>query len=74
MERVERGQGLELLALVVHSRFEWEAMHSIFEWEAVPQMQAFAPHTIMLAKGWPEPAVVAQAVHKTLLLQTGTSF
>ena len=50
MERVERGRGLELVALVVHS---------IFVGVLVPRMWAFAPHTIVLAKPWPEPAVVA---------------
>ena len=58
-------QGLELVALVVHS---------IFVGVVVPQMWEFSPHTIVLAKTWPEPAAVAQVVHKRLLLRTGTSF
>ena len=65
MEQVERGQGLELVALVVHS---------IFVGVVVPQMWAFSPHTTMLAKPWPEPTVVAQAVCRRLLLWTGTLF
>ena len=65
MEWVEGGWGLELVALVVHSRFVWVE---------VPQMWAFAPHTVVLSKPWPEPAVVAQVVHRNLLLRTGTSF
>ena len=64
-ERVEQGRGLELVALVVHS---------IFVGVVVPQMWEFAPHTAMLAMSWPEPAAVAQVVHRKLLLQTGTSF
>ena len=64
-EWVERGWGLEPLALVVHS---------IFEWEVVPQMWEFSPHTTMLAMSWLEPAAVAQVVHRKLLFQTGTSF
>ena len=58
-ERVEWGWGLELVALVVHS---------IFVGVVVPQMWEFSPHTVVLSKPWPEPAVVAQVVHKKLLL------
>ena len=64
-ERVEWGWELELVALV---------MHSIFVGVVVPQMWEFAPHTVVLAKPWPEPAMVVQVVHKRLLLRTGTSF
>ena len=46
---VERGQGLELVALVVHNRFVGVV---------VPQMWEFAPHTAMLAKPWLDPATV----------------
>ena len=49
MERVEQGRGLELLVLVVHSRFVGVA---------VPQMWAFSPHTTVLAKAWLEPDAV----------------
>ena len=62
---MERGRGLELIALVVHS---------IFVGVVVPQMWEFAPHTVVLAKPWLDPTAVAQVVHKTLLLQIGTSF
>ena len=65
MERVERGQGLELVALVVHS---------IFVGVVVPQMWEFSAHIVVLAKPRPEPIVVAHTVHKRLLLQTETSF
>ena len=65
MERVEQEQGLELVALVVHS---------IFVGVMVPRMWAFAPHIFLLAKPSPELAAVAQVVHKRLLLQTETSF
>ena len=65
MEWVEQGQGLELVALVVHS---------IFVGVVVPQMWEFPPHTIVLAKPSPELAIVGQVVHKRLLLWTGTSF
>ena len=41
MERVERGRGLELVALAVHSRFVGVV---------VPQMLEIAPHTVVLAK------------------------
>ena len=64
-EWVEWGRGLELVALVVQS---------IFVGVVVPKIWAFSPHTIVLAKPWPESAVVAQVVHKRLLLQTETSF
>ena len=64
-ERVERGWGLEPLTLVVHNKFGWVV---------VPQMWAFSPCTIVLAMPWPDPAVVAQVVHRKLLLRTGTSF
>ena len=64
-ERVEQGQGLELLALVVHNKFEWVV---------VPQIWKFPPHTSMLAMPRPEPTAVAQVVHRKLLLRTGTSF
>ena len=64
-ERVEQGQGLELFALVVHS---------IFVGVVVPQMWEFASYIVVLAKPWPEPATVVQAVHRKLLLQTRTSF
>ena len=50
MERVEWERGLELVALVLHSRFLGVA---------VPQMWEFSPHTAVLAKPWLEPAVVA---------------
>ena len=63
--RVEWGRGLELVALVVHS---------IFVGVVVPQMWAFSPRTVLLAKPWPEPTAVVQVVHKRLLLCTGTSF
>ena len=64
---MERGWGLgiELVALVVHS---------IFVGVVVPQMRAFAPNTIVLAKPWPEPVAVVRVVHKRLSLWTGTSF
>ena len=64
-EWVEQGQGLGLLALVVHS---------IFEWVVLPQMWDFALGTVVLAKPWPEPTTVVQVVHNRLLLRTGTSF
>ena len=60
-----QGRGLELVALVVHSRFGWVT---------VPQMWEFSPHTVVLAKPWPKPAAVAQVMRKMLLLQIGTSF
>ena len=56
---MERGRGLELVALVVHS---------IFVGVVVPQMWEFSPHTVVLAKPWTESAVVAQVVHKRWLL------
>ena len=65
MKRVEWGWGLELVALVVHR---------IFVGVVVPRMWEFSPHTIVLAKPWPEPTTVAQVVHKRLLPQTETSF
>ena len=65
MEQVEQGQGIEPLALLVHSRFGWVA---------VPQMWAFAPRIAVLAKPRPEPAAMAQAMRKKLWLQTGTPF
>ena len=65
VEQVEQGRGLELVALVVHNRFVGVA---------VPQIWEFSPHTTMLAKPWPESTVVAQVVHRKLLLRTGTSF
>ena len=58
-------RGLALVALVVHS---------IFVGVVVPQMWAFYPHTAVLAKPWPELVVVAQVVHRKLLLRTGISF
>ena len=58
-KRVEQGSGLEPLALVVHNKFGWVT---------VPQMWAFSLHTIVLAKPLPEPAAVAQVVHRTLFL------
>ena len=64
-ERVERGRGLELVALVVHS---------IFVGVVVPQMWEFSPHTVVLAKPWLELAAVVQAVHRKSMLQAGTSF
>ena len=64
-KRVEQGRGLELLVLVVRSRFVGVV---------VPQMWEFAPHTIVLAKQWPESAAVVQVVHRKLLLRTRTSF
>ena len=63
--QVEWGRGLELVALVVRNRFVGVA---------VPQRWEFSPHTTVLAKPWPDPATVAQVVHRKLLLQTGTSF
>ena len=50
MERVERVWGLAFVALVVHSRFVGVV---------VPQMWAFSPHTIVLAKPWLELVAVA---------------
>ena len=50
MERVERGQGLELFALAVHSRFVGVT---------VPQMWEFSPYIVLLAKPFPEPTAVA---------------
>ena len=44
------GRGLELVALVVHSRFVGVV---------VPQMWEFSPHTVVLAKSWLDPAAVA---------------
>ena len=64
-DRVEQGWGLELVAL---------AVHSIFVGVVVPKMWAFAPHTAVLSKPCLEPAAVAQAVQRKLLLRTGTSF
>ena len=64
-EWVERGWGIKLVAMVVHS---------IFVGVVVPQMWEFAPRTAMLSVPRPNPAVVAQVVHRKLLLQTGTSF
>ena len=64
-EWVELGQGLELVALVVHS---------IFVGEVVPRMWAFSPHTVVLAKPWPDPTAVAQVVHRKLSLRTETPF
>ena len=64
-ELVERGRGLELVALVVHS---------IFMGVVVPQMWEFSPRTTVLAKPFPKPTVVVQVVRKKLLLQTETSF
>ena len=64
-EWVERGRGLELVALVVHS---------IFVVVVVPRMREFAPHTVVLSKPWPEPTAVVQVVHKRLLPRTETSF
>ena len=49
MEQVEQGQGLELVEVVVHSRFVGVV---------VPQMWAFSPCTVVLAKPWPKPAAV----------------
>ena len=49
-------------------------VHSIFEWEVVPQMWEIFPHTTVLANPWPKPIVVAQVVHRKLLLRTETSF
>ena len=49
VEWVERGWGLELVALMVHS---------IFVGVVVPQMWEFSPHTIVLAKPLPEPPAV----------------
>ena len=65
MERVEQGQGIELVALVVRS---------IFVGVVVPRMWEFSPHTVVLAKPWLEPAVVVQVVHKKLWLWIRTSF
>ena len=48
-ERVERGKGIELVALV---------LHSIFVGVVVPQMWEFSPHTAVLAKPWPGPTAV----------------
>ena len=47
MEQVERGQGLDLLAMAVHSRFEWEV---------VPQMWEFSQRIVVLSKIRLEPA------------------
>ena len=49
MEQVERGRGLELLALVVHSRFGWVV---------VPKMWEFSLHIAVLANPRPEPTAV----------------
>ena len=65
MERVEQGWGLELLALVVHSRLGWVP---------VPQMWAFVLHIVVSAKLMPGPTAVAQVVHKKLWIQNKTSF
>ena len=65
IEWMEQGRRLELVALVVHSRF----MEVV-----VPQMWKFSPHTAVLATSWPEPAAVAQVVHRKLSLQTKTLF
>ena len=65
MEQVEQGRGLEHLAPMVHSRLGWVLL---------PQMWEFAPHTVVLANPWPEPAAVAQAMLTKLLLQTRTPF
>ena len=65
MEWVERGRGLGILSLVVHSRFEWVV---------VPQMWEFSQRTIVLAIPLFEPPAVAQVVRKKLWLRTGTSF
>ena len=59
MEWVEWGQGVEFVALVVHS---------IFVGVVVPQMWEFSPHTIVLAKPWPEPTAMVEVVHNKLLL------
>ena len=59
IEQVEQGWGLEQLALVVHSRFGWVL---------VLQMWVFVPCIVVLAKPRPEPATVAQVVHRKLLL------
>ena len=65
MEWVERGKGLELVALVVHS---------IFVGVIVPQMWEFSLDTVVLEKSWLDPTTVVQVVHKRLLLQIETSF
>ena len=65
MKWVEWERGLELVALLVHS---------IFVGVAVPKMWEFSPHTSVLAKPWPEPAMVVQVVHRKLSLRTETSF
>ena len=62
---MEWERGLELVALVVHSRFVGMV---------VPQIWAFSPHTAMLAKPQPKPVAVVQVVHRKLLLWVGTSF
>ena len=59
------GRGLEQVVLAVHSRSVGVV---------VPQMWAFSPHTAVLDKPWPDPAMVAQVVHRNFLLRTGTSF
>ena len=56
---MELGRVLELLVLVVHSRFVRVA---------VPQMWEFSLHTAVLAKPWPEPTAVAQVVCRKLFL------
>ena len=48
-EWAERGRGLGLPALVVHS---------IFGWVAVPKLWEFSLHTTVLAKTWLELAAV----------------
>ena len=65
MERVEQGQGLELLALVVQNNFGWVA---------VPQMWEFSLCIVVSSMPKLEPAAVAQVVSRNLLLRTGTSF
>ena len=62
---MEKGWGLEQLVPMVHS---------ILGWVLVPQMWAFVPCIVVLAKLMPGPAAVAQVVHKKLWIQTGTSF
>ena len=49
-------------------------VHSILGWVLVPQMWAFVPRIVVLAKLIPGPATVEQVVHKKLWFQTRTSF
>ena len=48
--KVEQGQGLEPLALVVHNKFGWVAR---------PQMWEFSLHIVVSAMPSPKPTAVA---------------